>query len=199
MRLMIFAALLLTSCQGSPPHPTQKLTELFPVPAFQLQERSGRTVTNEDLKGNVWVASFVFTRCSGPCPQVSATIARLQSELSNIPNLKFITFTIDPERDTLDELKKYAERYRADPDRWLFLTGPESQMHEFATQGFKLLATKRKDPKPGDEFDHSSKLALVDRKGVIRGYYDGMPGENAADFEKSLQRLKADIAAIHNE
>jgi cytochrome oxidase Cu insertion factor (SCO1/SenC/PrrC family) len=77
----------------------------FPVPDFKFTERSGKPVAKADLAGKVWVASFVFTRCPGPCPAVTATVARLQKELSDDANIRFVTFTVDPERDNPAELR----------------------------------------------------------------------------------------------
>ncbi|MBL8867018.1 MAG: SCO family protein [Planctomycetia bacterium] len=181
--------------------PTVPEVALPSVPAFSLTERNGTTVSNENLKGKVWIASFVFTRCSGTCPQVAATLARLQSELADVPDLRLVTFTIDPDRDTPDELKKYAERFRADPDRWLFLTGSEKEIHALANDGFHVLAKKRPDGKPGDEFDHSTMLVLVDKAGRIRDYYDGMPPLDGPrdQYEASLKRLLADARALAKE
>lgn len=187
-----------TLFQKSPP-PVPEVV-LPSVPAFSFTERSGRPVSNADLAGRVWIASFVFTRCNGTCPQVAATLARLQSELADVPDLRLVTFTIDPDRDTPDELKKYADRYRADPERWLFLTGSEQEIHALANNGFHVLAKKRPDGKPGDEFDHSTMLVLVDQNGKIRDYYDGMPPlEGPRDsYEASLARLKADVISLTN-
>ena len=86
---------------------------------FALTERSGRTVTRADLEGKVWVAAFVFTCCAGPCPQVSGTMAELHRDVANDPDVRLVTFTVDPERDTPPVLKQYAERYGADAERWL--------------------------------------------------------------------------------
>src|SRR5438874_3184770 len=143
----------------------------FPVGSFSLTERSGKTVTDADLRGKVWVASFVFTRCTGPCPQVTAAVARLQTELPKDPGLRFVTFTVDPTRDDPAELKRYAEHFKADPDRWLFLTGGEQAIHDLSQKRFKLAAGRKDGGQPGDEFDHSTRLAVVDKKGVIRATF----------------------------
>ena len=187
----------------TPPTGSERPDLQIPAPDFTLTERSGKTVTRDDLKGKVWVASFVFTRCSGPCPQVAGTVARLQKELDlkGTPDLRLVTFTVDPERDTPNELKEYAARYQADPDRWLFLTGKsEAELHELLVKGFKVMAQRSKKAKPGDEFDHSSKLAVVDRAGTIRGYFDGMRDPDRpdaeAEFEDNLRQLKAKVAEL---
>ena len=103
----------------------------YPVPDFSLTERSGRTVTKADLLGKVWVASFVLVRCpDGKCPQVTQAMARLQDDFASRKDVVLVTFTVDPDRDTPDELKRYAEAFHADPDKWLFLTGNEDTIDE---------------------------------------------------------------------
>ncbi|HJZ92851.1 MAG TPA: SCO family protein [Gemmataceae bacterium] len=191
-----------TRTTGSSPHADVEI----PVPEFKLVERSGKTVTRDDLKGKVWVASFVFTRCSGPCPQVTRTMAQLQKELnlSETPDLRLVTFTVDPDKDTPDELRRYAANFRADPDHWLFLTGlPEAELHKLLKDGFKVTAQRSASQKPGDEFDHSSRLVVVDKQGSIRGYYDGIRPATAADaqaeFDENLNRLKSKVAELLKE
>src|SRR5947208_7826939 len=125
LRLLCVALLAgCVSCRKSPPP-----DDLGAVGPFALTERGGGTVSDETLRGKVWVASFVFTRCTGPCPQVTGTMARLQSELIGEPGVLLATFTVDPARDDPAELRKYAELFRADPERWLFLTGPEEEIY----------------------------------------------------------------------
>ena len=192
--------LLLVGC-GATARPGSEVTSQqpdldFPVGHFSLTERTGRTVTEKDLQGSVWVASFVFTRCTGPCPQVTATIARLQSDLKDEPGVKFVTFTVDPSHDDMTKLHEYAKHFNADPDRWLFLTGDEATIHKLMREQFKQAIEKKtgSDVKPGDEFGHSTRLLLVDRNGLIRASFDGMPNDEFSEgkerFEKDFGRLK---------
>src|SRR3954469_23761172 len=105
----------------------------YPVGEFSLTERSGKTVTDKDLRGKVWIGSFVFTRCTGPCPAVTNTMGRLQTELKDelkAGTVKLVTFTVDPARDDLKALRDYANARQADPDNWLFLTGDEKTIHK---------------------------------------------------------------------
>jgi cytochrome oxidase Cu insertion factor (SCO1/SenC/PrrC family) len=177
----------------------------WPVGSFSLTERSGKTVTDADLKGKVWVAAFVFTRCAEPCPRVSATMRQLQNELPPSDDLRLVTFTVDPEYDTPAVLKQYAANFTADPDRWLFLTGPEKDVHELLNKRFKQAVERNPNPAadPGERIFHSSRLAVVDRKGVIRVVYDGAASKNQPDaderFAENLARLKAKVGQLLEE
>jgi cytochrome oxidase Cu insertion factor (SCO1/SenC/PrrC family) len=171
----------------------------YPVGEFSLTERSGKTITDKDLRGQVWIGSFIFTRCTGPCPAVTNTMARLQAELKaemQAGKLKLVTFTVDPARDDLKALKDYANTRQADPNNWLFLTGDEKTIHKLMQEQFKQAVERKLGPdvKPGDEFGHSTRLVLVDKKGVIRATYDGLPDDDMPDgkerFEAGLKRLK---------
>jgi len=205
-RSILLLAILFPGCCDAKPQgfenvsPTPDLN--FPVGHFSLTERSGRTITEKDLEGSVWVASFVFTRCMGPCPAVTATVARLQNELKDLPQVKFVTFTVDPKRDNMEELKKYAKHFNADPDRWLFLTGDEATIHNLSLERFKQAIEKKtgEDVKPGDEFNHSTRLLLVDRKGMIRASFDGIQNDRFPDskeqFEDNLKRLKQRVSEL---
>lgn len=182
---------------ADPPH--------YPAaPVFVLTERSGKEVSNEDLDGKVWIASFVFTRCTQGCPAVTGTVRKLQAELklADRDDLRLVTFTVDPERDKLDDLKKYAAVYGAHETKWLFLTGPEKFVRLLLNKGFRIAAMKRENPKPGDEFDHSTKLLVIDKKGQVRGAFDGMVGEHdegGRNFEQSQAELKALVEHLVKE
>jgi cytochrome oxidase Cu insertion factor (SCO1/SenC/PrrC family) len=188
-----------------PPPPEQPDLD-YPIGSFALTERDGRTVTEKDLAGKVWVASFVFTRCMGNCPAVTGTVRRLQSELADVPDLMFVTFTVDPKHDRPGELKKYADRYQADPKRWLFLTGDRETIRKLLQERFKQSAGD--DPKGDDDAAealaaHSTRLVVVDKRGVMRGFYDGMPKpddpEAAARYEDGLKRLKEKVKQLAAE
>jgi protein SCO1 len=182
-----------------------EIDPLYPVGEFSLTERSGKGVRESDLLGKVWIASFVFTRCTGPCPQVTATMGRLQSELKDLADVRLVTFTVDPQRDDVAELTRYANHFRADPERWLFLTGKEKEIHALMKESFKLAINRNDKAKPGDEFDHSTRIVIVDRRGLIRGYFDGVrderlpPGEAEEHFEAGMARLKEKLMALLSE
>jgi cytochrome oxidase Cu insertion factor (SCO1/SenC/PrrC family) len=176
-----------------------------PVGEFALTERSGKVVSDGDLRGKVWIASFVFTRCTGPCPQISGSIARLQSELKDQPDVRFVTFTVDPEHDDREELARYAEHFQADPQRWLFLTGKQDDVYRLLQEGFKVPVAQNvgEDRKPGMEVMHSQKVVVVDRRGHIRGWFTAAPDLNDPDadraYEANMKRIRQAVASLLRE
>ena len=168
--------------QGEPPS-GKDLPVVVQVPEFRFTERSGEQMGPKELLGKVWVADFIFTNCPGPCPLMTAQMRRIQERFKSSDDLRLVSITVDPERDTLPVLKEYARKYQADPEKWFFLRGPLKEAHELAFKGFKQ--GSKADPLN----DHSIRFALVDRLGRIRNYYDGTD-------EKSMQRLFSDLEAL---
>ncbi len=155
------------------------------VPAFTLTSQSGKAFASDALSGKVWVVNFMFTSCLGPCPRMSSQIRWLGRELSDQPQIRFVSITVDPARDTPAALATYAARYQADPARWVFLTGPQPELQRLDRDVFKL----------GDvdgSLAHSTRLVLVDGRGRIRGYY-------ATDEENGLKPLLADARRLAKE
>ncbi|MGH7771238.1 MAG: SCO family protein, partial [Candidatus Binatia bacterium] len=151
------------------------------VPDFSLTERSGRQVGLADLKGKVWVVLFFYTDCRDICPLIVPQMGLLHLEYKNDPefrsDIRFVSITVDPERDTPKVLAKFAERFSADPELWLFLTGEKATIYRLTREGFKVGMGEVENPpdvkqKTGEEKEifHSSRLILVDRKAQIRGY-----------------------------
>jgi len=155
------------------------------VPPFALTERAGRPIGLEDMRGYVWVADFIFTNCAGPCPLMTQRMAALQDELPLKKGLRLVSITVDPERDTTEILRRYADAAGARNDLWLFLTGPQPAIYKLAVEGFHMGSVS-------DPLLHSTRFALVDRKGHIRGYYD------YADAEM-MARLIADVTRLVRE
>ncbi|MHB1426317.1 MAG: DUF420 domain-containing protein [Gemmataceae bacterium] len=194
---LLSRALLLLPCLTAAAPPDD---DLGTVGDFSLTERGGQAVSNSDLLGKIWIASFEFTRCTSGCPQISATMERLQEDLKRFSDVRLVTFTVDPEHDRPEELREYAKSYHADPERWLFLTGDEKTIYQLLEQSFHLPTQKNTDGDPGNAVMHSPKLVVVDRQGHLRGYFDGRPDPNATDPEgdrrKELHKLKSKIAAL---
>ncbi|MBI4391779.1 MAG: SCO family protein, partial [candidate division NC10 bacterium] len=150
------------------------------VPDFALTERSGRPVMAEALRGKVWIATFIFTRCSDTCPLQSAEMARLQGEFAAEEDLRLVSVTVDPEWDTPAVLARYATHFGAHPDRWLFLTGERATIHALAREAFRLgvVAPGPLPPSPVDEAFPS--LPPSDGGGRGRATAAALPGPERA-------------------
>jgi len=179
--------LLLASCGSEP------LPDYGAVPPFELTERSGAPVSRDQLLGKVWVADFVFTHCAGPCPRMSTNMKRLQAALPESDDIRLVTLTVDPERDTIDILKEYANRYGADPERWLFLTGDKQELYDLIQKGFLQAVddgSRTEDGQPGPGIiTHSTRYTLIDRAGRIRGFYFGTEDDVVEAILPDLTRL----------
>jgi protein SCO1/2 len=139
------------------------------VPGFQLTNQSGQAFGSAQLSGKVWIADFIYTTCPGPCPMISSRMSELQKPLERT-DVHLISFSVDPEKDTPEVLRGYADKLQADPGRWDFLTGARSAIYKLSHDGFKLPVSDGGDAQGIPV--HSTRMVLVDRHGQIRGYYD---------------------------
>ncbi|HEY1684848.1 MAG TPA: SCO family protein [Tepidisphaeraceae bacterium] len=152
----------------------------FNVADFSVTDQLNRPVSNQSLKGHVWVAAFIFTRCTQLCPMMSTELAVLQHKITN-PSVKIVSFTVDPQYDTPAILKTYGQRYNADSDRWFLVTGNQKTIGDVATS-LKLGVALGPNP---NVLTHSDKLVLIGPDGVSRGVYSGID-------ENDIKKLAAD-------
>jgi protein SCO1/2 len=172
------------------PKTLEGLNDFGPVPEFSLTERNGKAVRLADLRGKVWIADFIYTSCTDTCPLQTAEMAKLQERWGQYDGFKLVSFSVDPERDTPQALESYAEHFKADAERWLFLTGAGDQISRLVQEGFHLSATPALKSAAGDNVIlHSPRFVLIDRKAQIRGYYDSR--DTAA-----RQRLNQDLNTL---
>ena len=189
--LVVVGAGILSVARKSAP---AALPVLGSLPDFRLQERNGGTVGLDDLQGSVWIADFIFTRCSGTCPLLSAQMARLHEKLGigTEPGLRLVSFTVDPAHDDVAVLRKYADEHHASAQGWLFLTGERPALYDLIKDGFRLSVAEREgaDADPNEMITHSDRFVLVDREGRIRGYYHGTDEEGVARLREDVARLR---------
>ncbi len=170
---VILAVVWMNRSGSSPTGPISLLPVYGQVPDFTLTSQSGEQVGLKDLQGGVWVADFIFTTCSGPCPVLTLRMRSLHKTLvESGRNVKCVSITVDPETDTPAVLNRYALKNDADPKHWWFLTDKsETKVHELVKTGFLQAIMPTTD---GSRYIHSQRFVLIDAKGQIRAHYDGM-------------------------
>ncbi|MBU3665018.1 MAG: SCO family protein [Chthoniobacterales bacterium] len=136
---------------------------LHAVPDFSLTDQTGAVISKDSLRGKIWIADFIFTRCKGPCPLMTLRMLEMQKALAKTPEVKLVSVTVDPQHDTPEVLKAYAEANHAEPDRWKFLTGDKAVIEKLVTEGFKQhLAEENGEPV------HGTMFLVVDGNGMVR-------------------------------
>ena len=168
----IVVAFIVQRLQQQPSVPLRPLSQVAP---FTLTNQHEQTVTLTNLLGHVWVADIIFTRCAGPCPQMTRTMREIKEAIPSKIPVKFVSLTTDPEFDTPLVLSRYAKEAGADPARWLFLTGAKDEILRLAVNSLKLTAVEKAPAEresAADLFIHSTIFVVVDKKGVVQAAFD---------------------------
>lgn len=157
------------------------------VPELVLTESNNKPMSLAELRGKIWIADFIYTQCTDTCPLQTAEMAKLQELWTNDRDLRLVSISVDPERDTPKMLTRYAARFHADRQRWLFLTGDKNQIVRLVEDGFHLpMSAARSGHHSPPIVLHSPRFILIDRNLQIRGSYDSRD-------RQSMQRLKTDV------
>ncbi len=173
-------AVALASCSHRTP------LEVFgQVPQFELTAQDGQRFDSKALAGKIWVADFIYTTCPGPCPRMTSQMREVQDATSNIPEVRLVSFTVDPAQDTPPVLADYAKLHGASSQMWSFLTGPVSTLQMLDRDTFKL-------GNIDGTLQHSTRFVLVDQQGRIRRYYD-------TSEPSAISKVIADIKALAAE
>ncbi len=160
---------------------SKSLPELYEVPAFSYTDQFEEKVDNDVFKNRISVVDFIFTNCPGLCPMMASRMTVFYNDYKDDPLVQFISFSVDPARDSLKAIQDYAQRYDVHDKRWLFLR-TDSTINDFYEHGFKL----------GGELPrgHSGAFILVDGKGIIRGYFDSNLPSELKMLNEAIKRLK---------
>ena len=160
---------------------------LYQLPDYELVDHRGEAFTPSTLEGKVWVAGFVFTSCKSTCPAVTGAMKSLRDRFdrNGLP-IEMVSFTVDPETDTVKVLADYVDETGVENERWHFVTGEPEAVKSLVADGFKL-GVGDKLPEEGGLYDiaHSTKLALVDENGAVGGYYSTDEGGLGEVFERA--------------
>jgi protein SCO1/2 len=156
------------------------------IPPFSFTDQDGQTVTNETFKDKIYVADFIFLSCQTICPKMNLQMKRLHDIFIDDPEVVFLSHSIDPENDTTARLKSYAESNKIKTSKWHLVRGSEDSIYNIAEKGY--LSTVYKDS--ADQFVHSGGMLLVDKKGRVRGMYDGTQQYPVDDLINDIKILK---------
>lgn len=194
---LILFTIITCGCQQAEPLPS-----FATVPAFSLTAQDRRTVSLNDLAGKVWIANFVFTECAGPCPLLTSHMAKVQTRLTQDSlDVQLISFSVDPDTDTPEVLTTYGEAFHADFKRWTFLTGDKQEIYDLIHGGFKLAVSDGEISPDGTAgpgvITHSTRFALIDDAGGVRGYYYGEEPDIADKIVPDARRL-LEAASLRN-
>ncbi|MCC7500087.1 MAG: SCO family protein [Bryobacterales bacterium] len=171
--------LLVSSCARRP-----TLPDYGAVPDFLLISESGQNFSSRQLlTGKIWIADFIYTHCTGPCPLMSARMRRIQESVRRWDDVRLVSFTVDPERDSPGVLAAYSARFHAEPSRWFFLTGRREVLEQLNRHAFKLGSVDA-------TLEHSTRFALVDRSGHVRGYFHSGDPDSMAQLLDAVSTLR---------
>lgn len=180
------------------------------VPDFSFTDQNGKTITNNDYLGKVYVVEFFFTTCPTICPRMNKNLVQIQNTFKDFENFGVASFTINPDHDTQEVLKEYAKQYGITNPNWHLMTGDQDKIYDLANTGFPLYVAENTEVEGG--FEHSGHFALIDKEGFIRSrvengnpiiFYNGIISEEEqVDDEgqsQEITKLKEDIATLLKE
>lgn len=161
------------------------------VRPFKLKNQFGKEVGLDDLNGKIVIADFFFTSCPSICPKLTRNMKRLQDAFKKTDTIvRFVSFTVDPERDSVPKIKAYGDRFGIDHDTWWMLTGDRQEIYDIALNEFKASIASEGNIDTG--FIHTEKFFLLDRDKVVRGWYNGLDSVN-------LDKLIKDVVLLNME
>jgi protein SCO1/2 len=158
------------------------------IKPFKLKNQFGKEVGLDDLNGKIVVANFFFTSCPSICPKLTRNMKRLQDAFKKTDTIvRFVSFTVDPERDSVQKIKAYGDKFSIDHDTWWMLTGDRKVIYDVALNEFKASIASEGNIDTG--FIHTEKFFLLDRDKVVRGWYNGLDSVNLGKLIKDVVLL----------
>lgn len=158
---------------------------------FSFLNQEGKKISLADVKGAVFVAEYFFTTCETICPAMNKQMQRVQKAYLTNEQVKILSFTVDPEVDTVAQMKNYADGHGAKVGKWHFLTGDKDKLYDLARKSFFVLkpAEAANQGDAGSDFIHTNNFVLVDKQLRIRGYYDGTSTKEVNHLIEDIQIL----------
>jgi protein SCO1/2 len=161
------------------------------IGSFSFRDQNGRKITDQTVKGKVYVVEYFFTTCGTICPKMNMQMQRVQAAYKGDNRIKILSFTVDPDTDSVEQMKRYAKQHGANDQQWHFLTGEKADLYALARKSFFVLkpAEAENQGDVGGDFIHTNNFVLVDQRMRIRGYYDGTSTEEVDKLIRDMQRL----------
>jgi protein SCO1/2 len=161
------------------------------IGSFSFRDQNGRKITDKTVKGKVYVVEYFFTTCGTICPKMNMQMQRVQAAYKGDNRIKILSFTVDPDTDSVEQMKRYAKQHGANDQQWHFLTGEKADLYALARKSFFVLkpAEAENQGDVGSDFIHTNNFVLVDQRMRIRGYYDGTSTEEVDKLIRDMQRL----------
>lgn len=164
------------------------------IAPFAFTNQNGKKVTNKDYEGKIYVADFFFTTCQTICPKMTDNMVWLQDKIKDNPKVKLLSHSVFPDEDTVEVLKKYAKEKGVVDAKWNLVTGNQKEIYKIARQSYLVVKTGKSE----ELYDmvHTENFVLVDQKGRIRGFYNGLNIDKTVKGEKNLKQLLEDIELL---
>jgi protein SCO1/2 len=169
-----------------------KLPVLNTVRPFTFSRQDGKTVTEKDIEGKVYIAEYFFTTCKGICPKMNRNMVVIYKELQATPGFLILSHTVDPETDSVPRLARYADSIGAKVENWWFLTGSKENLYKAARESYLLDDPKNSSKNITEQFIHTQFFALVDKKGQVRGIYDGLKQDEVSQLIEDTRKTLAE-------
>ena len=172
-----------------PGYSKKKITPVGYVKPFSFLTQDGKTMTEKDIAGRVYVAEYFFTNCDGICPIMNNNMRTVYNEFKDEKDFLILSHTSDPDRDSTAQMKYYADSMKVDTRRWVFLTGDKKELYEAARFSYTIDDPANNLKSIDDQFIHSQYWALVDRNGDVMKVYDGLKQSEVKKLVKDARRL----------
>ncbi len=166
-----------------------KFSPISTVQPFAFINQDGKTVTNNDVKGNVYVAEYFFTTCTGICPKMTDQLTRVYKRFNSEPGFRILSHTCDPGTDSTSRLKDYSDKLNVDTRKWIFLTGRKDSLYNMARFSYMIDDPANNLKSIDEDFLHTQFFALVDKQGNVRKVYDGIKSSEVDAMMKNISKL----------
>jgi protein SCO1/2 len=196
--VILFVLFYLALTKIIPGYGEVKLPVLSDVQPFFFRDQDGRLITQKDVEGKVYIAEYFFTTCKGICPKMNSNLKDIYTEFKDEPDFRILSHTVDPETDSVQRMKHYADSLQVDSKTWFFLTGSKDSLYRAARVSYLLDDPKNNAEDIAKQFIHTQFFALIDRNGQVRKIVDGLKKDEMAELETSIASLLREKPGINH-